>query len=73
MKVAPEVGRWILGSKEKYITSIVTALKENTVHLELPYWVESFCLARIISTSTSIRTQILTALLSQGVSVGSQG
>lgn len=39
MNLVPEVGKEILGSKEKYTTSLVTALKENTVHLELPKWV----------------------------------
>lgn len=38
MKLAPEVGKGILGNKEKYTTSLVTALKENTVPLELPTW-----------------------------------
>lgn len=36
VKVVPEVGKWILGSKEKCSTTIVPANKENTVHLELP-------------------------------------
>ena len=39
MKLVPEVGKGILGNKEKYTTSLVTALKENTVPLELPTWV----------------------------------
>lgn len=39
MKLVLEVEKEILGSKEKYPTSLVTALKENTVRLELPKWV----------------------------------